>query len=289
MKRLLFLIFFMLGCQIIQAAQPRFTLWQLPPQGKSQMNSYVIKTSKDHLIVIDGGTPDDAAYLRGFLAAHGNHVTKWFITHPHIDHMGAFTKILNDPQDLQIDKIYCSPMSREQMHTDLKRLDMAKDYMEALSKTKVEVIKLTEAGAVYQIDELHIKVMLVNDTTLLTQNAYNNASIILRLWDKTKSFLMLADAGIECGERLLQTAEKAELKIDYVQMAHHGQSGVDQQFYNTLQFKACLWPTPLWVWNNDVGEGFNTAWMKTIDTRHWMDQLGIKEHYCAWQGLIKIE
>lgn len=56
-----------------------------------------------------------------------------------------------------------------------------------------------------------------------------------------------------------------------------------------VRFRACLWPTPLWVWNNDVGEGFNTAWMKTIDTRRWMDEIGIEEHYPSWQGIVKIE
>ena len=48
-------------------------------------------------------------------------------------------------------------------------------------------------------------------------------------------------------------------------------------------------PAPLWVWNNDVGEGYDTAWMKTPETRRWMDEKGITEHHCAWQGLVKIE
>ena len=29
--------------------------------------------------------------------------------------------------------------------------------------------------------------------------------------------------------------------------------------------------------------------MKTIETRRWMDEKGITEHHCAWQGLVKIE
>ena len=72
-------------------------------------------------------------------------------------------------------------------------------------------------------------------------------------------------------------------------MAHHGQQGCNERFYRSIRFRTCLWPTPLWVWNNDVGEGFNTAWMKTIDTRRWMDEIGIEEHYPSWQGIVKIE
>ena len=82
---------------------------------------------------------------------------------------------------------------------------------------------------------------------------------------------------------------KPLLDCDYLQMAHHGQQGCDERFYRSIRFRACLWPTPLWVWNNDVGEGFNTAWMKTIDTRRWMDEIGIEEHYPSWQGIVKIE
>lgn len=40
-------------------------------------------------------------------------------------------------------------------------------------------------------------------------------------------------------------------------MAHHGQNGYDKEFYEKAQFRACLWPTPSWVYNNDVGGGFN--------------------------------
>ena len=79
-----------------------FILWQLPPQTTTQMNSYVLKTQNDMIIVIDGGTTGDAPYLKGFLAALGNNVSHWFISHPHSDHLDAVTAILNDPGNLNI-------------------------------------------------------------------------------------------------------------------------------------------------------------------------------------------
>ncbi len=85
-----------------------FTLWQLPGQTKSQMNSYVIRTAGNELIVIDGGTKGDSAYLRKFIRDRGNHVHAWFISHPHLDHVDALTEILNNPGDMKIDKIYGS-------------------------------------------------------------------------------------------------------------------------------------------------------------------------------------
>ena len=256
MLRKLFLsLLFAAGCFPLSAARPGFTLWQLPPQGPSQMNSYVIRTDAGRVAVIDGGTAADAPYLRGFLAALGNRVEWWFVTHPHID---------------------------------LNRRKLADAYLEALAASGLRVENLTEPGREMRLDGLHLKVLQVNDTTTLV-NAYNNASIVLRLWDKRKSLLMLGDTGEESGDRLLRSVPQEELDCDYIQMAHHGQMGVREEFYRTVRFRACLWPTPLWVWNNDVGEGYDTAWMKTPETRRWMDEKGITEHHCAWQGLVKIE
>ena len=64
-------------------------------------------------------------------------------------------------------------------------------------------------------------------------------------------------------------------------MAHHGQAGVRKSFYQAIRFRACLWPTPTWVYNNDIGKGFNTHILQTIDTRNWMEELGIEEQYVS--------
>ena len=72
------------------------SLWQLPGQTKTQINSYVIRTAGNELIIIDGGTKGDAAYLREFIRDRGNHVHAWFISHPHYDHVDALTAILDN-------------------------------------------------------------------------------------------------------------------------------------------------------------------------------------------------
>ena len=101
------------GCTVAtgqsqDVALPRFTLWQLPSQTPSQMNSYVLRTQCGKVVVVDGGTKGEAAYLQGFLAALGNHVTAWFISHPHPDHIDALTSIIAHGDDLVIDAIYGS-------------------------------------------------------------------------------------------------------------------------------------------------------------------------------------
>ena len=157
--------------------------------------------------------------------------------------------------------------------TNVRGVALAKELCEKLDVEREEIGSLVLAFGVYGLIFFLLR----------------NASIVLRLWDRRKSLLMLGDTGEESGDRLLRSVPREELDCDYIQLAHHGQMGVREEFYRTVRFRACLWPTPLWVWNNDVGEGYDTAWMKTPETRRWMDEKGITEHHCAWQGLVKIE
>ena len=234
MKKTILLFFtgLLLACQA-SAKKPGFALWQLSPQGPSQMNSYVFVTDKGRVVVLDGGTADDAPFLRGFIAALGNHVDKWIVSHPHADHMGALTEILKAPQQMTIDTVYQSPMTDEQLRTDMNRKKLADAYFHALDSSGLPVVNLTEPGLKMKIDGMNMQVIGVAHPDILT-NAYNNASIVLRVWDKTKSMVFLGDTGVESGERLLESPYKPLLDCDYLQMAHHGQQGCDERFYRSI-------------------------------------------------------
>ena len=100
--------------------------------------------------------------------------------------------------------------------------------------------------------------------------------------------LILGDIGEKSSEKLLKN-QKKKLKSDIVQMSHHGQQGATKELYEAVNPKICLWPTPEWLWNNDIGTGENTGPWKTLETRNWMQQLKVKEHYVAKDGNITIK
>ena len=81
--------------------------------------------------------------------------------------------------------------------------------------------------------------------------------MIIKMSINDKSMIFLADTGKESGEKLLIN-QGDKLKANIVQMAHHGQNGVNKNVYEKIQPKICLWPTPEWLWNNDPGTGYNT-------------------------------
>ena len=109
------------------------------------------------------------------------------------------------------------------------------------------------------------------------------------MWDKHKSFIFLGDLGVEAGDKLLASEYAADLECDYLQLAHHGNWAVKKNFYEKVKFRAALWSSPSWLYNNDAGKGFNTAHFESVIVRGWMEELGIKEHYVSCEGLSKIE
>jgi hexosaminidase len=266
------------------------SLWQLPGK-RSQINSYVIKTTGNEIIVIDGGEKADAAYLRKFIQNLGGHVNAWFISHPHSDHVDALTEILKKPMGLKIDAIYGSLPDDEwlQKNPDSTSLKTQRALLAAVAAAKFKVLplslgqKIKFQGATFEI--LGVRNPEITVTTEPPGNLVNNQSAVWRVDIGDKSVLFLGDLGVEGGEKLLASSYRSRLKADYVQMAHHGQNGVNEEFYKTVNPTFCLWPTPGWLWSNDNGKG---PW-KTLEVRAWMDKLNVKKHYVAKDGLQRID
>jgi len=271
------------------SAKSQFIMWQLPlHQHTSQGNSYVFRTKNGKVIVMDGGVPSEAGYLRGFLGALGNSVEAWFVSHPHADHIGALNEILKNPDGISIKAIYHSEFSPEfynKVEPDSRALTV--DFYENLKKTSAQVTDLTAPGLTIEIDRVAFKILAVKNEEF-TNNAYNNSSMVIRVSDAARSAVFLGDAGVEEGDKILASVYRNELDCDYLQMAHHGQNGVSRDFYRTVKFKACLWPTPSWLWDNNPGTGYNTGIWKTVETRGWVKEMGVEKHYVAAEGLFRI-
>jgi len=79
------------------------------------------------------------------------------------------------------------------------------------------------------------------------------------------------------------------LRADYVQMAHHGQNGVDLDFYRAVSPSACLWPTPMWLWENDSGNGTGSGPWQMLTVRDWMKELNVSTNYVSAFGLQRVD
>lgn len=253
-----------------------FSLMQISSATDTIGNSYLLRTSGGKVIMMDGGFATDAPKLRGKLAEVGNHVDLWCISHPHEDHMEALATILDDPQGITIDKVIHSRLADAFLNNEPESGDNARGYYRVLDNTKerTDIINLHRPMQRFDIDGVGILVMAV-DHPEFKSGHFNNQSVIIRVWDDAKSVVFLGDAEEECGEAALRECREY-LDCDYLQMAHHGQGGCSEEFYKTVNFRACLWPTPSWVW-----EPGDRTWLTTYDTRRWMDEKGITEHHVS--------
>jgi beta-lactamase superfamily II metal-dependent hydrolase len=255
------------------------------------MMSYVLGSGSGKVIVIDGGMTGDAPYLRRFLAARGNHVHAWFLSHPHPDHVDALTAILNDPRDLKIDTIYGSLPSEDWVARHEPEppacLHSVQAFNRALREAGRHVVELC-LGQAIEIDGVRIEVLGVKNPEI-TSNALNNSSVVLRVSDEAKSVLFLGDLGVEGGEKLLRSPYRSRLHVDYVQMGHHGQAGVNEALYQVVRPTYCLWPTPRWLWDNDSGGGKGSGPWRTLEVRAWMKKLNVRRDCVSADGLCRID
>lgn len=265
----------------------RLTL--LTNKSASQMLSVVVETRSGNLIVLDGGTEADADHLLETIQAKGGHVSAWLITHPHSDHVGALTALLNRGADITIDHIYYNLTSIEWYQTyESYRADMVAQFAGALGRLPAEKLH----GHVGRGDEIivdDVKIRVLNSPYLMETNAINNSSVAYSMEINGKSIVFLGDMGEEAGNQLMSDYAGQTIPCDILQMAHHGQHGVSEQVYRTLKPKICLWPTPDWLWNNDNGGGYNSGQWKTLETRAWMEKLGVTANYCIKDGDQVIE
>lgn len=275
------------------------TLWQLPGQTGAPMMGYMLKTSANEIIVIDGGYLLDAAFLFELVKKHyvtkekkpRFHVHAWLLTHPHADHVGALTMLLNNGSGAEVDAVYASLPPQEWVERHADKWDRAaaqtnRNLLAAIDKIGHRVNELAP-GQTLRFGGVEIEILSIRNPEI-TRNAVNNQSVVFRVNAPNRSVLFLGDLGVEGGRKLLTGPYRNRLRADCVQMAHHGQKGVGREVYEAVKPEICLWPTPGFLWDNDSGGGVNSGPWKTLEVRAWMDELGVKQHYVAKDGLCAI-
>lgn len=289
MKTHLIMSFAVLALVSCGKSDDAFTLYQLPSVADDHGDSYVVETANGHIIAIDGGKAAETDYLRGFLAAKGNHVDAWIFTHPHSDHIAAALNILENPQGLSVGHIYHSRFTPEQLESYTAPIAVRfYAVLDSLEAAGIAQVSDCHPGETFEIDGANFKILSQRNPEI-TENLCNNSSMAFRLSNSRKSLVNLGDLGVEGGQKLLESPYRADLDCDYLKMPHHGQSCCDSAFFASIDFKACLWPTPTWLWTNThpEGEPGQGPWT-TLDTRRWMQEKGITEHYVMADGLASI-
>lgn len=75
--------------------------------------AYSIITPEGDLYLIDGGFQgEDGERITQLIEAHGGTVKGWILTHPHVDHIGAFLDYMGEHSET-VERVYYSPFTKE--------------------------------------------------------------------------------------------------------------------------------------------------------------------------------
>ena len=258
------------------------------------INTSFIVESNGTLLVVDGGFASEEPYLYEYIKSLGGHVTAWFLTHFHDDHISCFVAMLNKHPDILIDAVYYQfPPDEYLTHWEPRQgkrttEELLQGFREAIVQSGVPVVTSKE-GNVYAFDGGNVTVRVLR-TYNVALNPINNSSTVYRFETDGKSILFLGDLEPDGGKELLQKVDHSLLHADYVQMAHHGQGGVEKEVYEVIKPTYCLWPTPSWLWDNMGSRGYDTGSYKTLIVRGWISSLRcVKKHYRMTDGTQVID
>lgn len=259
-----------------------FTLWQLEQfMGISQMG-YILRTDDNKIIVIDGGDKETSDLVCDYIMQLGGTVHYWILTHPHNDHAGVLKEVLSQKSNLKIETVVHTRLDLEliEKHEPISH-QYVKDFYNVLDYSGISVLEPL-IGENFDLGEgVEIKVLGIKNPGIVA-NLVNNSSLVFQVISKSKNVLFTGDLGIEGGNKVLQNNDPEILRSTHVQMAHHGQDGVTKEFYEVVNAKTALWPTPLWLWENNIdAKGFNTGPWKTLLVKKWMDDLRITQNLVA--------
>ncbi len=263
-------------------------LYQNANRSHCQMMSYLIVTADGKLVMIDGGyhCAEDAEYLYALIKEHGGTVDAWIFTHGHDDHFGALLWLFENKEnfDLIIHNIYFNFPPAEWFDT-VGRGDYRAGVRRFCHETATRdiTIYIPQKGDVITCDEVSLEI-LRDSADYEKYASVNDTSLIIRAHFPPADILFLGDLGADASADLLKAGDCSEYRCDIVQMAHHGQNGAIKEFYQAIAPKICLYPTPDWLWDNDSGAGKGSGPWATLETRRWMEELGVENSYSCADG-----
>ena len=245
-------------------------------------DSFIITTEDGKVIVVDGGHNFETDYFIQYLkAVTGQKTPKidaWFLSHPHMDHVEVFNEVAeNRANQVTFDKVllHYVPYELYESRSEEEGMQMVGEF-DRISKAFPEKVQILNSGDVFNIGKAKFTVLYTADESFIDVNDH---SVVFRMDLGGKSVMFTGDAQVKAGNKALAEWESSGLiDCDICKMAHHGQNGVDRNFYEAVSPEICLWPTPSWVWDNVNGN------LQTLEVRGWIDELGVKENYVAKDG-----
>lgn len=249
-------------------------IYQLTNTTAYQMMGYVIKTSDERVIVIDGGHRGQSEELYKNLKEVGLTVDLWILTHLHCDHFEAIIELFENHHDITVKEFWRNRNDKSLEFMSDAALNEVNKWYE-FEKTIDIKLHSPEVDEKISIGTADVEVLGVANPEITT-NILNNQSMAIKVCESDFSIIFLGDLGIEGGRKLVKL-QKNKLSTDAVQMSHHGQQGVEKEVYEIIAPKYAFWPTPKWLWDNTeyLGGTPGNGSFQTPEDIGWMEELSV--------------
>ncbi|MGI6113189.1 MAG: DNA internalization-related competence protein ComEC/Rec2 [Mahellales bacterium] len=188
-----------------------------------QGDSVVVSTPSGHNILIDcgpgptGGEEDQEIWDAGkstvlpYLRYKGiNRLDAIFISHPHDDHMGGLSSIINT---IKVDRLYMPPVDYQD--------SMVTAIIEEARENNVPMTYITDDHSIKIGDWISIKAVHPPDTLKASStDTANDSSLVLLVTYKRFKMLLAGDIG-KLGEQSV-LASGNDINADILKVPHHG-------------------------------------------------------------------
>ncbi len=249
-----------------------YTITQYSSTSGSQSLIYTVEDASGRFMIIDGGWESDAQQLRQIIEAHDNKVDAWVITHPHQDHVGAFNVLMGESDTpIRVGHIYASDFDDSNYHKEAQEWDNIENYDKFLNVTKnMENVTFLKKGDELQVIGLKMEVYssYSNKIGVEAVSAANDGSLMFKLSASTQSILFCGDVGSQMAPKILEEW-KDQLSADYIQMGHHGNGGLTEEFYRNVHPTIAFFDAPEWLMYPAEGTSYTTP-----ENREIMESMG---------------
>jgi beta-lactamase superfamily II metal-dependent hydrolase len=217
-----------------------------------QGDSILIQFPDGKNMLVDAGPPESEQYVVSYLEKQGIKKINYLVaTHPHLDHIGGFEKVL---ENFDIGSIYMPKVTANTKAFENALLSIEKKGLK---------IKVAKAG-VSVIDQDKLQVGFVGPVDTGYEDL-NNYSAVTRIQYGETAFLLTGDTGTLSENQMI--ASGANLKADVLKVGHHGSS-----HSSSIRFLAAVSPQYA-VISVGVGNDYGHPSEKTIAK---LNKAGIK-------------
>ncbi len=245
---------------------------------------YILRLGDGSFIVSDGGYDDsdkgeNGAQLYSLLKQYAPDpnnivVAAWFISHAHIDHIGALVYFAEQMADgkygnVKIEKLFCNLPSASQALTDpeenmVQKIAKYRATLQTLKKSGTEIHK-AHIGQRFFIRNAEIDVMYSYDAICheTAIQSSNDTSVVFHVKFGDSTIMLTGDIGPTVMALMANIYDTA-LKCDILQVPHHGYNG-QGLFYQKVDPKYAFVPASKAVYNKVITQSQLAELVKAAD------------------------